>query len=86
MPCLPSWGTDEMRWRDIASDPPPIERLVWVTDWRTFVLAKRIPVSRGKKTECLWHYRGPMVPLAVSWCERSDFEGVVIPERREVRI
>lgn len=73
-------------WRDIKTDPPPVEQLVWVTNWRAFALAKRVPVQKGKKVEYQWNYRSVMLPDAVSWANRKDFENAVIPEGMEVRV
>ena len=69
-----------MNWKSIVRTPPPENILVWVTDWRTFSLAKRILVARGKKKEYGWNYRSMMVPGATHWCTREEFEGAVSPD------
>ena len=74
-----------MKWRDIQDDPPPVERLVWVTNWKAFCLARLVCVKKGGKTEHLWNYRSVMMPDAVAWAERKDFEFCVFPENVEVK-
>lgn len=73
-------------WRDIKDNPPPVEKLVWITNWKAFCLAKRVCVTKGRKSEYQWNYRSVMMPDAVAWARREDFESCVMPENVEVRI
>ncbi len=75
-----------MKWRSIAGSPPPEGLLVWVTDWRSFALAKRVTVSEGRKKVARWCYRSLLIHGAEAWCTREEFETAVFPEGREAAL
>lgn len=66
-------------WKDIEKTPPPIGVEVWLTNWKTFAIGKRIKIRNSVQ----WNYRTVLLHDAVAWCPVKDFEALVMPARKK---
>ena len=65
-----------IKWKDLEKSPPPIGVEVWLTNWKTFAIGKRIQIRN--KSE--WNYKTVMLHDATHWCGLDDFNAQVMPD------
>ena len=66
-----------IHWKSVTDNPPPPEVFVWLTNWKSFGLGKRVSVKKGNKDDLLWNYKDIMLHDAIAWCKKEEFETVV---------
>lgn len=64
-------------WKNIATNPPPENVAVWVTNGKACCLATLIKVKKGKKTELQWQYGTYLMHDAERWCSKEEFEALL---------